>query len=69
MAYRINYFPKDRDKRLRTHGVRLPILTVLFFLLFCMYTRQCNPEHIMYLKPLLLRFREVFTELLETALA
>lgn len=68
MVYRISYLPKGSDKHFRTHKARLLVLTALFFLIFCLYTKQHNPEQITLVHMLSSKFSVYFQDLAESIL-
>ena len=68
MGYRITYLPKGTFKQMHTKSKRLPFLTGLFFLLFCLHTRQHNSEYITLFMQLLSDFAVLLRHLLESYL-
>jgi hypothetical protein len=68
MGYRITYLPKDSDKHFGTHKTRLLVLTALFFLIFCLYTKQHDPKQIAFIHMLFSKFSAYFKALMESIL-
>lgn len=69
MGYRIMYLQKGTVKRYCIRSRRLTVLTGIFFLLFCLYTKHHNPEYIMLLKRLLSMSAVLLMDFLESYLS